>query len=323
MMLKLAFILFPGLFLFNEAAAQKKADTVVYYLNSSGNSVSTKDSADYFLVILPPDTSIDKNLFRVSEYYNNGKIRMVCGSTTNDLKLKFDGIQLTFFPNGRRMRIKSFSNGIPVANTTEYYPSGTLYCIKDDSTNNKVFLKQCNDSTGYILTENGNGKWIKFLDESYSKRNYIEGKVVDGFEDGDWEGITDDTVKVELIYKKGELLSLKKFNNILDTAIYATVDKVPEFPGGSYVFGNFLAQKIRYPADAIRKAIQGTVVVSCIVEHDGLLTHLTIAQSLDPDLDREALRVIRLSPKWNPATKNGKTVRVLYTIPIGFKLSNE
>ena len=59
----------------NAASAQK--DTSLYYLTNSGKVVSTKDSADFFLLILPPDTSVDKNLFVVKEYYSNGKIRVI------------------------------------------------------------------------------------------------------------------------------------------------------------------------------------------------------------------------------------------------------
>ncbi len=91
----LLFIL--GLFAFNAAFAQK--DTAVYYLKNSGKVVSTKDSADFFLVILPPDTSVDKKLFIVKEYYSNGKIGLIGNSITNSLEdLKVPGaLRWTFF----------------------------------------------------------------------------------------------------------------------------------------------------------------------------------------------------------------------------------
>src|SRR5579862_2218398 len=83
-------------FVFNAAFAQKR-DTSVYYLQSSGKIVSTRDSADFFLVILPPDTNVDKSLFIVKEFYKNGKIAMIGNSKTNTLtNLKLQGTQITF-----------------------------------------------------------------------------------------------------------------------------------------------------------------------------------------------------------------------------------
>jgi hypothetical protein len=91
-----------SLFIFQTAFSQKR-DTIVYYLQNSGKSVSTKDSADFILAIFPPDTSIDKNLFTVKEFYKNGTTKLIGKSSTNDLNLKFEGSQISFFANGHRM----------------------------------------------------------------------------------------------------------------------------------------------------------------------------------------------------------------------------
>src|ERR1700721_2403363 len=112
-MLKPIFLLTICLFFFREVIAQKR-DTSVYYLKNSGKVVSSKDSADFFLVILPPDISVDKNLFIVKEYYKNGKVRLIGNSRNNDLNLKFEGTQICFFSNGHKMRISSYNNGVPV-----------------------------------------------------------------------------------------------------------------------------------------------------------------------------------------------------------------
>ena len=121
-MTKSVLIFILCLLAFKGTFAQKNA--TVYYLKRSGNLVSTKDSADFFLVIQLPDTSVDKNLFIVKEYYRTGKIRLITGSETNTFPLKLQGSYITFFPNGHKMSINNFEDGKPIGDIIEYYPNG-------------------------------------------------------------------------------------------------------------------------------------------------------------------------------------------------------
>ena len=97
-----------GLFLYTTANAQKGG--LMYYLKNSGKVVSVKDSADYSMVVLPPENSIDKNLYVVYEYYKNGKVRLITNSKTNDINLKYEGRYMAYFPNGKKKR-RTFSRG--------------------------------------------------------------------------------------------------------------------------------------------------------------------------------------------------------------------
>jgi antitoxin component YwqK of YwqJK toxin-antitoxin module len=147
-MIKPIFFILLCVSLYSEVSAQKK-DTTVYYIQSSGKTVSTKDSADFFVLILPPDTTVDKNLFIVKYYYRSGKVAMVSNSTTNTLNnLKFEGRSVSFSPNGRMIQISNYSNGQLSGDVMNYYPNGKLYTVKTYVPNKKPFLKQCNDSTG-------------------------------------------------------------------------------------------------------------------------------------------------------------------------------
>ena len=107
-----------------------------------------------------------------------------------------------------------------------------------------------------------------------------------------------------------------------DGPIFTTVEKVPEFPGGLDAFGKFLAENIKYPADSRNKEVQGRVLLSFIVEHDGTLSDIKVVRGLAKDLDQESLRVLSLSPKWIPGMQNGHAVRVAYAVPISFTLSD-
>ncbi len=102
--------------------------------------------------------------------------------------------------------------------------------------------------------------------------------------------------------------------------VFMVVEHMPEFPGGMKEFMNFLNSNIKYPETAIKKSIQGRVIVQFIVEKDGTPTEFKILRSVDSDLDKEALRVLNKMPKWKPGIQRGQAVRVKYTVPVTFKL---
>lgn len=97
---------------------------------------------------------------------------------------------------------------------------------------------------------------------------------------------------------------------------YAEV--APEPNGGMAGWTKFIQRNLRYPdTDA-----QGRVFVSFVVERDGSLTDVKIIRSVSPELDAEALRVIRMAPKWKPGMQGGQPVRVQFNIPINFQQNN-
>ncbi len=315
-MIKYLFLFILGLFVFNNAFAQR--DTAVYYLNNSGRVVSTKDSADFFLVILPPDTSIDAKLFVVKEFYPNGKLKLIGGSKGNSLKnLKFQGSYIAFYPNGHKMLVGNYEKGLLSGDEIEYYPNGKLYHVRSYSNNNKVFLKQFSDSTGIILAENGKGKWKEFSDDF--KTVSIEGEVDNGVQDGVWIGRINDSVGVKYVYTKGKLISNSRtYKYKGDAGTYSNVETVPEFPGGLDAFAKFLAHNIRYPARARENNTSGRVIINFLVERDGEITNIKIARGIGDGCDEEAVRVMKLSPPWKPGMQNGRAVRVAYSVPISF-----
>lgn len=107
-----------------------------------------------------------------------------------------------------------------------------------------------------------------------------------------------------------------------DNQVYESVDKMPEFyNGGIDGLMGYLSENIKYPTIAQEKGIQGRVVVQFIVNKDGSIENAQVLKSVDPHLDREALRVVKSMPKWKPGEKEGKAVRVKYILPINFKLT--
>lgn len=110
----------------------------------------------------------------------------------------------------------------------------------------------------------------------------------------------------------------------LDTPAFEVVENMPEFPdGGMAGLMQYLAENIRYPKKAQQEGTQGRVTVQFIVEKDGSISHTSILRGVHPELDAEAMRVINTMPKWKPGTQRGEVVRVKYTIPVMFRLSEE
>jgi TonB family protein len=97
--------------------------------------------------------------------------------------------------------------------------------------------------------------------------------------------------------------------------------KMPEFPGGETERNNFLAKNIVYAFDAAKKGYQDTVYISFVIESDGKVADIKLLRGPGGELNEEALRVVGLMPKWNPGTRKGKPVRVLFNMPIYFKHS--
>ena len=102
--------------------------------------------------------------------------------------------------------------------------------------------------------------------------------------------------------------------------LFDVVEEMPSFPGGDRKLMEYLSENIRYPEECEEICVQGRVIVSFIVEKDGSISNVKVAKSLDPLLDKEAVRVVSGMPKWIPGRQNGVAVRVRYIIPVTFRL---
>lgn len=101
---------------------------------------------------------------------------------------------------------------------------------------------------------------------------------------------------------------------------YDVVEEMPSFPGGQAALMSYLNRHIEYPVVAQENGVQGRVIISFVVEADGRIDEAEVARSVDPSLDREALRVVKSMPKWIPGKQNGECVRVRYSVPVVFRL---
>ena len=105
-----------------------------------------------------------------------------------------------------------------------------------------------------------------------------------------------------------------------ETKVFDVVEQMPSFPGGMGALMQYLSSHIKYPVVAEENGIQGRVICTFIVERDGSITDTRVARSVDPSLDKEAVRVINSMPRWIPGKQNGTACRVKFTLPVTFKL---
>ena len=109
-----------------------------------------------------------------------------------------------------------------------------------------------------------------------------------------------------------------------DNPIFEVVEHMPEFTGGGMpALMEYLSKNIKYPEAAMKKGIQGRGIVQFVVEKDGSITNVKILRGVDPELDKEAVRVVSAMPKWNPGTQRGEAVRVRFTVPVMFRLTED
>jgi len=130
------------------------------------------------------------------------------------------------------------------------------------------------------------------------------------------EIVTDEAV-VEVVEEVKEEVQ----EEVKEEEVFLVVEEMPSFGSGdANGFRSYVAENMKYPEVAAENGIQGRVFVQFVVEADGRLTNVRVIRGVDPSLDKEAVRVVSNSPKWNPGKQRGKPVRVSFTFPITFVL---
>ncbi|OJW18318.1 MULTISPECIES: energy transducer TonB [unclassified Mucilaginibacter] len=310
------------LFLLNAAAfaqhntlPQKvRPDSLGYYmLNDSSMAYSEADAKFLRLMI-----KADSGMYRVNDYYMSGNLRLATLTSLDNMNFRpgINGMYYEYYDNGKRKSIKVFDKGKIKGDAVNYYPNGALRSVETYSADG-IYLKQFLDSAGNTLTNEGNGKWIKYTDMADER---LEGNVVNGREDGEWKRYIGDSVYT-ITYKKGTIINGKE-NLLVHKNGFIPVEKTPSFPGGEKAFANFLAKNLRYPKEARENRIQGRVILTFVIERDGSLSNIRVVRDIGGGCGEEAMRVIALSPKWVPGTAQGIPVRVQYAIPIAFSFGN-
>ncbi len=102
--------------------------------------------------------------------------------------------------------------------------------------------------------------------------------------------------------------------------VFSFVEQSPSFPGGEAALMDFLRKNIKYPPIARENGVEGRVLISFVVDKNGNIKDITVKRGIGSGCDEEAIRVVKMMPDWKPGKQNGKSVNVMYNLPISFKL---
>lgn len=209
----------------------------------------------------------------------------------------------------------------------------------------------------YALYENGNlveegdynkghksGEWKYYYDNKqlFEKVNYLWGKLNGSYQSywndgnikkegsyhqgkkiGNWKMFyrNQKPALTEEYDESGKLVDGVYFDEDGKTVNSQSIIHPPSFPGGMKAFYQFLAKEIRYPADAQKNRIEGTVRLAFVVTTSGKIHDIDVVESPNSDLSREAVRVLQYSPNWIPAKELGELINMKYTVPVRFALT--
>lgn len=156
--------------------------------------------------------------------------------------------------------------------------------------------------------ENGQQKWlIDFEDEEYKR-------IISYWRKGQ--------LKRKDIFEEGKLIDGKCFDPIGKQISHSDFEIMPSFPGGEDSISTFLANHLQYPKDSSGKSLEGKVVVRFIVNKEGLIDAVKTEKGVCKELDEEAMRVVKLIPRWKPGMQDGNPVNVSFALPITFELED-
>ena len=137
-------------------------------------------------------------------------------------------------------------------------------------------------------------------------------------EEDDTGGDDDETLAQESADDDEKALASME-TGLMDAEDFRVVEDLPQFPGGAVEFMKWLTRNLRYPPKALRNKVEGRVVAVFYVETDGSVTGVKVTQSLSPECDREAVRVLCMMPNWAPGMRKGEPCRTKVQLPIVFK----
>lgn len=293
-----------------------------YYIGETGRPVYTVDSA-----VLIRTVAIEKNSsnrYPFVEYFLDKTVKKTGNSLTNNFRLRYIGDITSYDEAGKKTAVERFINGNLNGLATYYFQNGEVkkkvFYSYDDK---KVRIEKVialNDSLGYHFLDTA-GTGIYKVTNEYGE--LIEEEYLNGDRNGNWKVYNPKSKETYLAtYQEGKFLKSSVINAKGKTAHYSQDEVLPTFKGGMTAFSYYLSRELKSPKIAKDNGTQGRVFVRFIVGRDGSITDCKVIKGIGDGCDEEALRVIANSPRWNPGIQKGMPVRVSYTLPISFQLTN-
>ena len=284
----------------------------ILYRQSYNSSLSFSGKAPIYELKSQRDT--------VLRYFTGSHILALKSSSSNG---KLNGEVVKYYSNGSVYELSRYDDGLRVDTVRRWHRNGNFMGLfvptKEESLGDPALTRVITfyDSLGGQTVVNGKGNLFSVHPITFE---YERGEVSNGFKDGSWEGGSVGRGHIfQEEYENGELVSGNSIDDEGNTYYYEQFEEEASFAGGLAVYDQFLSKNLRYPKKAQRQGVQGEVSVYFIVEKDGSLTNIQVVNGIGAGCDREAVRVMSLSPKWNPGKQRGQVVRQAMVQILNFK----
>lgn len=281
------------------------------------NNVKT----DYIRVIFEADS-----LFKIIDYYKTTQKPAIIGfseEVPEGVPFKRTGYYVEYYPNGNVKERAMFDNDEYTGQRNEFFENGKPYktttYTRDSTGKKEILTNNVWDIEGVQLVKDGFGRSKEF---SELLEAVEEGIYRNGRRDSVWIGCyKNGSLCYKEEYQAGKLIQGQSTGKEGKTQSYNLIFQEPEFKGGKEAYIRFINEKLNYPFNAVKNEIEGKVYVKFVIEKDGSLKEAFPLKRVAPELDAEAVRVVKLSNgKWKPGKNRGMEVRVYYVIPIVFLL---
>lgn len=302
-------------------------DSSYYYIEKISGSIAGVDTIKFYyqsskklLAIHTMNEGLLDGPFNY--YYENGQLRL---KGVNKSGKPFGDVY-AYYLDGKSKSVITFSHPYEASGFNENFIITSYWDTQGNQlVNNGEGNCKCEFdilSTDYDLWQEesiqGGGKincWYKNFKFQY----FWEGAVKNGRRNSIWKAYRDGVLELEEEYNNGKFVSGTRLDSEKKIK-YEVLEETSEPEGGIINFYRFVGKTMRYPAEARRKGIQGKVFVEFVVNRDGSLSNVKSIKAPHPVLADEAIRVVNMAPKWNPAKQRGKPVRQKMVVPLIFKL---
>lgn len=277
------------------------------------------DNVHGYRLLEKTDNKRNRSVTYTTKYNADGALEEISGN---------DGTKICYSYNDNQLHKVSYLHNGKVEHT-DYYDSKSL--VEKSVRSGNTIVYEYNAYGDVVSMKKMRGSAI--LSTSTYEYKYPDGmpwQSMSQYNDGNYlltkkrnyETSQTTEQKKSLSESKEQLSDNNRKNTSLDNKVFDVVEVMPCFPGGDVALMKFLAENIKYPVVAVDNGIQGCVICTFIVERDGSITDIKIVKSVDPSLDKEAVRVLRAMPRWKPGIQKGAPVRVKYTVPVTFRLKD-
>lgn len=323
--LSISLLIFCGILFSIELRAQQQ---IVTFIGKNGYAVQDKDSAIYIRTLKRERPS--DSLYTLTENYPSGSIKRTGKVTRPDGRLLFEGEVNTFLEDGTLLSKETYHKNKRTGEANYYYNNGQLkksirYAIstdKEDAANatREHLLTYC-DSLGKVMVKNGKGHAV----HAENDRDSEEGQYKNGLKQGLWKGtFLKGKYQFTEKYKDGKLLSGETKDSLgAKITTYDQLREEPQFQGGISKFHEYIAKNYKYPKEAIKEQVKGTVVIGFVIDTTGTPVEVKAIQDLGYNTAPQGIQLIANSPKWEPGKWRGIPVRVSYSIPIRLNMKKK